>query len=358
MASARWLLGLWVFGVACGTTQVFQVEPPPGGGPDGGSSEGGTAKKDVGDDDDVAGDDDDVVGDGGLEAAPAACDGPCPPEVLASSLHQATALGVDKQNVYFAIEGSATGNVFQCPKTGCVGDPIALGPGYAYGIASIGGNAIWGDYFTGKLWSCAIGGCNDDPTAIATNEAEIRGVWSDGSKVYWSSKLDGGSIRSCDPANCTPVSVVKAIGTGVQILSVEAGTVAWISGGKARACAIADCSAPTVLGAGVAGIVLQGSKAYWVTTAKTIVSCPIGGCNETPLLIGSSSSPAALATDGNLLFWRDDLYETIYRCSAEGCGVSPAVWATKQTGQPGGQLRLDGPFLYWTTTTRVMRQAK
>ena len=58
------------------------------------------------------------------------CDGPCPPEQLATGLVQATALAVDNTNIYFAIE-SGNGTVFQCPKTGCVGAPMTLGSGYA-----------------------------------------------------------------------------------------------------------------------------------------------------------------------------------------------------------------------------------
>ena len=88
------------------------------------------------------------------------------------------------------------------------------------------------------------------------------------------------------------------------------------------------------------------------------MSCPVDGCDSGPLVLGSSASPVALISDGAHVYWRDDLYETVYRCKTSGCGVSPEVWATKQSGQPGGQLRVDGNFLYWTSTSKVLRVAK
>src|SRR5690606_13218208 len=45
------------------------------------------------------------------------CDGPCPPEQIAKGLTQATAITVDAQNIYFAVE-TDNGTVYQCPKTG------------------------------------------------------------------------------------------------------------------------------------------------------------------------------------------------------------------------------------------------
>jgi hypothetical protein len=286
-----------------------------------------------------------------------ACDGPCPPEDLATGVPQATAITLDVNNVYFAAEGNNT-PITQCPKTGCAGAPIALGTGYAFGIAVVGGHVHWGDYSNGKVWRCAIGGCGGNPTAIALNQTSIRGVTTDGVNIYWSANDD---IVGCNPAACTP-STVRA-GTGpIFDMTADQAKVLYVdrTAKKVYACAAPTCTTPLLLGTGTHDVSTYGGRAFWVNGGSDIVvSCPIGGCADAPTTLGSSFAPTHPASDGSHVYFRDDLSGKIYRCpSASGCAAGPEVFASNQQGQPGGNLAIDGTHVYWTTASAVRRKLK
>ena len=356
MAQAAFVLAVMGAGVACG--ELREAEPA--------GSEGGSPGDDgaTGDGDGSVANDGAVIGDGGADSAKDAtvvCDGPCPPEVLISGLSQATALTVDANNVYFAIE-SGNGTVYQCPKTGCKGAPIELGPGYATSVVVAGGQVYWGDFAGGKLVSCAVGGCAKAPTSVVSNQTQMKGVVTDDVNLFWATN---GLIRTCPRATCSDATA-RDITTGqgfVRSMAAEQGKVIWpeISVSKIHACpAAGPCVTPTALGAGVADVSTHAGKAYWVTgtPTNTVVTCPLTGCPGGALTIGSSSQPRFPVSDGVNVYWRDGFLDQIYRCPSGGCLPSPVVLATKQRGQPGGQIALDGEFVYWTTTSTVVRLRK
>lgn len=290
---------------------------------------------------------------------PPVCDGPCPPDELASNLTQATALTVDATNIYFAVEGgSGNGTVYQCPKTGCVGSPIVLGEGYAMGIVVANGTVYWGDFSAGKLVSCAVGGCNDAPTAVVSNQTSIHGVFTDGVDLFWET---AGTIRHCPQATCSDATA-KDIATGqgfVTRLAADQGKVIWPNNGKMWECPAATCPTPTELGPGAVDPSIHAGVAYWGTSAKNVVGCAIGGCNKSPITIGASPfSPRFPVSDGTNVYWRDELYDQIYRCPATGCLPGPETIAYDQHMQPGGQIALDGVYVYWTNSDGVYRLKK
>jgi len=299
--------------------------------------------------------------DGGADAAKdssVVCDGPCPPEVLVSGLSQATAITVDANNVYFGIE-SGNGTVYQCPKTGCKGAPIELGPGYATSIVVAGGLVYWGDFAGAKLVSCAVGGCAKAPTSVVSNQMQMKGVVTDDVDLFWAAD---GVIRRCPRATCS-TATAQDITTGqgfVQSMAAEQGKVIWPDNNKINICPAAGaCGTPTVLGPGSGDVSIRSGRAYWVNgTAKTVVMCPLTGCAGGPITIGSSSEPRYPVSDGVNVYWRDGFLDQIYRCPSGGCLPSPTVLATKQRGQPGGQIALDGEYVYWTTASTVVRLRK
>ncbi len=288
------------------------------------------------------------------------CDGPCPPEVIVDGLSQATALTVDATNVYFAIE-SGNGTVYQCPKTGCGGAPIELGPGYATSIVVAGGIVYWGDFAGGKLQGCAVGGCGKLPSAVVSNQTQIKGAVSDGVDLFWGSA--SGLIRHCPLATCS-TATAETIATNqgfIRSLAADQGKVVWPNATTSTvyACAAGPCANPTALGPGSHGVSVHAGKAYWVNgQSKTVVSCSIGGCGGSPVTIGSSMAPNHPVSDGSHVYWRDDFLDQIYRCPVSGCSPGPETIATAQRGQPGGQIALDGEYVYWTTTKGVYRLPK
>jgi hypothetical protein len=289
---------------------------------------------------------------------PPTCDGPCPPEELATGLKQATALAVDANNIYFAVEGSpANGAVYQCPKTGCVGAPILLGGGYATGIVVAGGAVYWGDFFSGKVVSCAVGGCSNAPSAVVSNQPSIKGVFTDGVDLFWSTN---GAIRRCPQATCSDATVAGIVtGQGLIVsIAAEQGKVLWASSGSIQSCAVGPCPSPIALGPGAADVSIHAGVAYWVTSSKTVVRCPLGGCNGKPLTVGSSQAPRVPVSDGTSVYWRDELFDQIYRCPAIGCTPGLEILAYGQRMQSGGQIALDGQYVYWTNTSGVYRLLK
>jgi hypothetical protein len=359
----RWILALALVSAACTGLKAADAIPEPQEGGVGGPG-------DIDADTSVesgAADGPTEGGPGGRDGATsdaadasAACDGPCPPEDLATGLPQATTLTLDAQNVYFASEGGST-PIMQCPKSGCGGAPILLGTGYAFGIAVVGGFVMWGDYFSGKVWRCAIGGCGGNPTAIALNQTSIRGVVTDGVKIYWSV---GGDIVGCDPASCTPskVTTPASASTGtIYDMAADQATVLFVdtAAEKVYACTTPSCTTPLLLGTGSHDVSVYSGKAFWGNgTTKLIVECAITGCSNNPQTIGTSFSPSHPASDGSFVYFRDDLSSKIYRCPPAGCAAGPEVFASNQHGQPGGNIAIDGTHVYWTTAGEVRRKLK
>jgi len=352
----RWIFGLALACAACNGLKSASSDDVGDAGIDGGTVDDPTVEGGTPD----ASPDGAVTKDGATkdvaDAGPA-CDGPCPPQDLATGLPQATAITVDGQNVYFAAEGNNT-PVQQCPKTGCVGAPVLLGTGYAFGIAVIGGFVHWGDFSSGKVWRCAVGGCGGNPTAIALNQTSIRGVATDGVKIYWSAN---NNILGCDPAACTPFTVRS--GTGAILdMAAEQATVLYVdsAASKVYACATPTCTTPLLLGTGSHDVSAYSGKAFWGNGATDlIVSCAITGCSNTPKTLGTSYAPTHPASDGTNVYFRDDLSYKIYRCPAgAGCAGGAEVFANDQHGQPGGNLAIDGTHVYWTTASAVRRLAK
>lgn len=303
----------------------------------------------------------DAAGDAPVRDAAPACDGPCAPEPLATGLSQATTLTVDAANVYFAVEGGS-GAVYECPKTGCVGAPKLLGTGYAFHLARVGQKVFFGDFSGGRILSCAVGGCAQNPTVVASSQPSARGAWTDGTYLYWS-VFDGtsqGEIRRCLPDACVPTTIVPTTGT-VFDLAAEQGTVIWANGTTRtmHACSTFPCTSPRTLGPGSVGVTASAGKAFWINGAsKTVVSCSIAGCGGNPSTLGTSFSPSNPVSDGTSIFWRDDIGYDIYRCPASGCGAAAQTFAKNQKGQPRGGIATDGLYVYWTTASSVLRLAK
>lgn len=294
-----------------------------------------------------------------VDEPPETCDGPCPPETIIDGLHQVTALAVDATNVYYAIESGPTGDVWQCAKSGCNGAPIRLGPGRSLHLVVADGRVYWGDFSEGKVVACAIGGCDEAPTTLVSNQTQIRGLATDGVDLFWNTD---GAVRKCPRATCSDATTKDLVTTGVIAISLDAtqGRVVWpdVTKKQLLSCPTSGaCANPLVLGAGTHDVSVYGGKALW-TNAKVISECEVTGCDGSPRTIGSSSSPSHPVSDGVHVYWRDDFLDQILRCPVSGCAPGPDIIATKQRGQPDSEIATDGKYVYWTTTKGVYRLRK
>ena len=281
----------------------------------------------------------------------------CPIETVVSGLRQGTLVRVDTSNVYFGDEGTLTGNVYECPKSGCA-TPLPLGPGYATGLGVDGTNVYWNDFSAGKVVACTIGGCNDQPTVLAPNQVQAEAVTFDGTNLYWATS---GTIVTCVPPACSPRT---AIATGLGGTVVEAtsrlGVAYWVSGGTLEFCPVGGCAAtPTKISAASGtGVVLDDNGHVYFTRGNAVVSCPAAGLCATPHTIGASDDPYGLGTDGVDVYWLDDLDQVVFRCPVSGCSAGPEHFADGQLSQPGANVALDGEYAYWTVPEAVLRKHK
>lgn len=335
---------------ACGSLKEALPESP-GPSADAGPSakpDGGTG---AGDDDDVGPLDDAGTIEGGR------CNGPCPPELVADSASAST-LALDHDNVYFATNTPGASSVNVCPKTGCAGAaPTKLALGRAAGLAIIDGNVYWGDQDTGQIRRCAAGGCALAPTSIATGEADARGVWTDGLRLVWATSKEGGAIRYCDAAACSPATAIANLGTVIEGIATDQGKVFWSNGVKTYGCALDGCTPYAVAPASKQNTI-YGPRLFSIS-GGAITECATTGCNQSPSVIGISRAPAALAVDGNALFWRDAIDDAIYRCSSAGCAGTPTVLAVGQATEiENAGMAVDGLYVYWASSTQVLRTRK
>ncbi|HEY6459784.1 MAG TPA: hypothetical protein VIY73_06520, partial [Polyangiaceae bacterium] len=126
-----------------GDVAANEAGPPDDAAPSGNDGPTGDAADSSAVDDSAAPPD---TGSSGKDSGPPPCDSStCGIETVLTDLNQAGTLAVDSTNVYVEDQGTTTGDVYQCAKTGCA-TPTLLGPGYATGIASDAQNVYWNDF--------------------------------------------------------------------------------------------------------------------------------------------------------------------------------------------------------------------
>jgi hypothetical protein len=300
----------------------------------------------------------DAPGDAVADGMP--CDGDmCGVETLVQGLSQATLVRVDNDNIYFGDEGSVTGFVYQCPKTGCK-TPTTLGPGFATGMGLDSKNVYWNDFEGGNIVSCTIGGCASSPTVIASDQTEAEGVSFDGTNLYWATE---GTIATCVAPGCpAPSMLATGQSTTITQLGSENNVGYWISKGSVLGCAAKGCaSSPTVVtspSAPGSDLVVKNGFVYF-TSGNAVISCPTTSTCAIPQTVGSSFEPYGLGTDGLDVYWLDNINPGVYRCPVDGCGGGAAMFATTGNfSQPGANVALDGEYAYWTDAQGVYRKHK
>jgi hypothetical protein len=290
------------------------------------------------------------------------CDGStCGIETVAASFQQLGVLAVDDTNIYFEDQGTTTGVVYECPKTGCTSATV-LGPGFATGIGVDANNVYWNDFEGGDVVRCAIGGCANSPTVIAPTQPEAEGVSFDGTYLYWAAT---GNIVTCVPPACSPLTTL-ATGQSQTITTVasETGSAYWISTDTLYGCGAGGCSStPSTVTTNAAGssLVVKNGFVYFASN-NAVISCPVTSTCAFPHTVGSSNLPFGLGTDGVDVYWLDDLIAYVYRCPVNGCIGSAEVFADQTSldpsGETGANVVLDGEYAYWADATNVYRKHK
>jgi hypothetical protein len=251
-----WALAASVLAAACGGSNFASVSDGGGGGDGGSSSSSGGSGSSSG-----------RVGDSGLDAPVAACDGgltsckgkcvdtgndpqncggcgvvcntQCVAGVCALIIADAgtppkvgdnACLAIDATNVYWGT-GLAGGSVWKVPITGGAPTQLVGGQAAPHGMASDGttlfyGNQGTGATCTGSIESIPIGGTT--PAQIASGQCVPLDVAVDAKNVYWTDSGDG-SVWQSDKTNPNPMKIAGGNGAAPGYLRVDATSVYFTS---------------------------------------------------------------------------------------------------------------------------------
>ncbi len=281
--------------------------------------------------------------------------------VLATGQHMPSSLAVDGTNVYWVNLGTAPsptggkeaepytdGQVMKCAIAGCDDRPTVLASGRRQGpsgstppFALGAGGVYWNDVTplssdpTGyaHLFTCPLGGCIDAPTVLATGFAYALSV--DGSNAYWTT-YDNTEVMACSLGGCaTPTTLAS----------------------------LASNEPPT-------GIAVDAANIYWAVELGGLMKCAIRGCSSsvTTLVTDSRDGPPITDPSGTTLpgavsqlrqialddanVYIVDSYGTglgrILKCAKNGCNNSPTTLASGLSGAIG--IAVDADNVYWTET--------
>jgi hypothetical protein len=245
-------------------------------------------------------------------------------EVMASGLGSPAAIAVDATSVYWA---SGDGTVMKCAVGGCGQVPTTLATGQVSPMSiTVGGAyAYWWNHgmagVDGSIMRCAVGGCGGVPAALATN-TYVLAIAVTSSALYFTEDTPmgstGGLLMSCPLGGCSGMPSQVAQVPGVPFaLVVSGGSLVWASDGTssqpstAMKCTPPTC-APTTLVSGppvsIRQMAADSASIYWTNADFSVMTCPLGGCvNLKPITLaalgGGANIPAAIASDGTNVYF-------------------------------------------------------
>jgi hypothetical protein len=275
---------------------------------------------------------------------------------------------------------------------------LAAGQANPAGLAVDGANVYWINlgpeqlaggllkpypvYSSGSVMTCAIGGCNSAPTALAT--AVDNGVASTpttpnaiavgGGNVFWDEYLttaDAGvvaAVVACATTGCAGTPTTFGPGFA-NALATDDQSVYWTETDRSSGieqilgCALAGCGdLPSTVGTIWSGILsprlaMDNTNVYFFT-GSGLCTCPKTGChNEPTVLLPFAAVPAAstnLAVDANNVYWvttQPDGVGAVFACPKTGCSNGPKTLASG-LNTPSA-VATDGENVYWTEGPNV-----
>jgi hypothetical protein len=274
-----------------------------------------------------------------------------PANTLATGQHAPIALAADGRNVYWLNWGM----------TGTTGTGGGKRP-----VISV---------LSAQVLECAVGGCNNRPTVLATLPAagEVGGLplapsalAVDSTNVYWTT---GDSVLTCaiGGCGCSPTVVVGGL-TQPPGVTVAAGRLfwsVWANGspytGQVQTCTTTGCANVTTLAGGQGGplgLTADDSNVYWADTygpngGGSISACAVAGCNGAPTLMSAvgtpDGNPRNLTSDATRLFWTDGT-GGIVQCAKADCAGTQITLVAGHNNLDVGAIAIDATDVYWRDT--------
>jgi hypothetical protein len=198
--------------------------------------------------------------------------------------------------------------ILSVPSTGgSIGLVVALAQGQA--LAASDTTLGWGtaDGFVGT--APRAGG---PATTLASGQFQTTAVTLDANNVYWAQ-------TGCPDSGSGPCGAVVAES---------------LAGGA---------SITLATGATGSSLIVAGGDLYWMA-ASGVASCPISGCQSSPLTIGDSAGATAFTTDGERIVWGT------YPGDIVEYALSSGAVTTLASGQgPTVAMAVDGTSVYWAS---------
>lgn len=264
---------------------------------------------------------------------------------------------------------------YSCSNGGCV--PLKLADVAMTGTASVvstGKNVfIMTDANGGVVETCAIAGCNQQPSQVAsglhntnnTGSAGHLAVGGGGAWVYWPEQT---SVASMAVASPTQTVFAQPANSSVVAVATSATSVFWSDANLGiLTCAIgATCASPTILlaiaslPAAPVGIVADDTYVYWTDAKGNLSSYPIAGGSQVTLATGIADGPpvAMSAAAGRVYFGGLvdplDPFNTVLGTALGGVASSATLYHDAQTVLA---VTTDGTNVYWSDGSQILKCA-
>ena len=203
----------------------------------------------------------------------------------------------------------------------------------------------------GTLLECAVTGCNQKPTTVASGLANTNNngpgmLALGGSWVYWANTT---AVEDLATANAAATTFAQPTGSSIYAVATSSTHVFWsdMKLGISMCALGSTCASPTVLVdlASMSGppqiIAADETYVYWTDQIGNLFSRPVAG-----------GTPSTLATDANTYGPMVAVAGRVYYLSSQNGGIRTAIGRTPSSGATyfaigGAALATDGTTLYW-----------
>jgi hypothetical protein len=212
--------------------------------------------------------------------------------------------------------------------------------GIATGIAVTPTRLYWGTL--SKIMTCTLPSCTD-ATAFVTQQQEPWSLVADGTNLYWTD-FAAGNVEKCALAGCGNAPTVLASNQKFPFgIAIDSANVYWATegfnlgdggfAGQILKCATSGCgNAPTVLATDswpFFNLATDGNDVYWFDTGRqAIVKCAVAGCGGVPSPIIASGA-VDIAVDGTNLYWTTGMLGELRKCPLSDCCNGVTVLASE-----------------------------